>query len=256
MMELNYKEFGQGEPIIILHGLFGTLDNWQTIAKQLATDNTVYIIDQRNHGKSPHADEFDYPTLADDLKTFMESKWIYKATIIGHSMGGKTAMQFALNYPDMVNKLVIVDIAPVNYVGGHETIFKAMLGLDLETLNSRNEINEQLKLDIKEDGVRLFLMKNLTRNKSGKFEWKMNLPVLHKNYAKILSAIESDEVFDSETLFIRGENSQYIKDEMVLDIQDYFPMMQLETIKNAGHWIHAENPKDFLIKLRLFLNYK
>jgi pimeloyl-ACP methyl ester carboxylesterase len=252
-MELNYKEFGQGEPIIILHGLFGTLDNWQTIAKQLAKNFTVFIIDQRNHGKSPHDDLFDYQVLAEDLKGFMESKWIYKATIIGHSMGGKTAMQFALNYPEMVDKLVIVDIAPVDYVGGHETIFNAMFGLDLSVLESRSEINEQLKKDIPEDGVRLFLMKNLSRTKDGKFAWKMNLPALYANYQTILSSIESNDVFDEPTLFIRGEKSNYIKDEMVLDIQDYFPLMQLETVSNAGHWIHAENPKEFLNKLNVFL---
>lgn len=253
-MELNYKEFGQGDPLIILHGLFGTLDNWQTIAKQLAKKHSVFIIDQRNHGKSPHADEFNYPILAEDLKEFMESKWIYKASIIGHSMGGKTAMQFALNYPDMVDKLVIVDIAPITYVGGHETIFQAMFALDLDVLDNRNEINEQLKKNIPEDGVRLFLMKNLTRTKTGKFEWKMNLPVLYKNYQAILTAIDSDEIFDEPTLFIRGANSDYIKDDSVLDIQDYFPLMQLETILNAGHWVHAENPKAFLTQLNQFLD--
>jgi pimeloyl-ACP methyl ester carboxylesterase len=253
-MELNYKQFVQGEPIIILHGLFGTLDNWQTIAKQLAEHYMVYIIDQRNHGKSPHDDAFSYQILADDLKHFMESKWIYKATIIGHSMGGKTAMRFALDNPDMVDKLVIVDIAPKAYVGGHQTIFEAMFDLDLEKLAQRREINDQLKIKIPEDGVRLFLMKNLAREKTGGYRWKMNLPVLYKAYLEILSNIESDDPFEETTLFIRGENSDYIQDDDVLDIQDLFPMMHLETVENAGHWIHAENPKDFLEKLNSFLN--
>jgi pimeloyl-ACP methyl ester carboxylesterase len=253
-MELNYKQFGQGEPIIILHGLFGTLDNWQTIAKQLAKHYMVFIIDQRNHGKSPHSDEFSYPILAEDLKHFMESKWVYKATIIGHSMGGKTAMQFALMYPDMVEKLVIVDIAPKAYKGGHQEIFEAMFGLDLDNLTDRQAIDEELKIKIPEDGVRLFLMKNLSREKDGSYRWKMNLPVLYKEYQAILSNIDSEETFDEATLFIRGENSKYIKDDDVLDIQDLFPMMQLQTIENAGHWVHAENPKSFLAKLNTFLN--
>jgi esterase len=252
-MELNYKQFGQGEPIIILHGLFGTLDNWQTLAKQLAEHHMVFIIDQRNHGKSPHSDEFSYQILADDLKYFMESKWIYKATIIGHSMGGKTAMRFALDYPDMVEKLVIVDIAPKIYKGEHEMIFEAMFSLDLDTLTDRKAIDEQLKINIPEDGVRLFLMKNLSREKDGYYRWKMNLPVLYAAYQAILSEIKSDEIFDKVTLFIRGENSKYIKDDDVLDIQDLFPMMHLETVKNAGHWVHVENPKSFFDKLMTFL---
>ena len=251
-MELNYKQFGQGEPIIILHGLFGTLDNWQTIAKQLAKHYMVYIIDQRNHGKSPHSDAFSYQILADDLKHFMEQQFMYKATIIGHSMGGKTAMRFALDYPDMVEKLVIVDIAPKAYKGGHETIFKAMFGLDLDTLTDRKAIDEQLKINIPEDGVRLFLMKNLSREKDGRYRWKMNLPVLYAAYQEILSDIQSEETFDKTTLFIRGENSKYIKDDDVLDIQDLFPMMQLQTVENAGHWVHAENPKSFFDKLMTF----
>ena len=173
-MELNYKQFGQGEPIIILHGLFGTLDNWQTIAKQLAEHYMVYIIDQRNHGKSPHSDDFSYEIMAEDLKEFMFRHHIYEATIIGHSMGGKVAMRFALDYPDMVSKLVVVDITPKRYKGEHETIFEAMFDLDLKNLIHRKEIDEQLKSRIPNDGVRLFLMKNLAREKTGGYRWKMN----------------------------------------------------------------------------------
>lgn len=252
-MELNYKQFGQGEPIIILHGLFGTLDNWQTIAKQLAKNYMVFIIDQRNHGKSPHSDEFSYKIMADDLKHFMDTHYMYEATIIGHSMGGKVAMRFALDYPDMVEKLVIVDIAPKAYKGGHQTIFEAMFELDLEVMTDRKTIDKALKIKIPEDGVRLFLMKNLARQKSGGYRWKMNLPVLYQQYQEILSEIESDDTFDETTLFIRGENSNYIKDDDVLDIQDLFPFMQLETVSKAGHWVHAANAPEFLSKLNTFL---
>lgn len=245
-MKLNYKQFGQGEPIIILHGLFGTLDNWQTIAKKLAENHMVFIIDQRNHGKSPHSDEFSYKIMAEDLKEFMFQHHIYEAIIMGHSMGGKVAMRFALDYPDMVSKLIIVDIAPKKYKGGHQTIFEAMFDLDLENLTDRRAIDEALKVKIPDDGIRLFLMKNLARQKEGGYRWKMNLPVLYKNYQEILSTIEVDDAYDDEVLFIRGGQSKYIRDEDILDIQEIFPLMQLETIPNTGHWLHAEAPKMFI----------
>lgn len=245
-MKLNYKQFGQGEPIIILHGLFGTLDNWQTIAKKLAENHMVFIIDQRNHGKSPHSDEFSYKIMAEDLKEFMFQHHIYEAIIMGHSMGGKVAMRFALDYPDMVSKLIVVDIAPKKYKGGHQTIFEAMFDLDLENLTDRRAIDEALKVKIPDDGIRLFLMKNLARQKEGGYRWKMNLPVLYKNYQEILSTIEVDDAYDDEVLFIRGGQSKYIRDEDILDIQEIFPLMQLETIPNTGHWLHAEAPKIFI----------
>lgn len=252
-MDLNYKSFGEGYPIIILHGLFGTLDNWQTIAKKLATTNLVYIIDQRNHGRSPHDEEFNYSVMAEDLQAFMESQWIYEAHIIGHSMGGKTAMQFALNYPDMVNKLVVVDIAPKNYEGGHQAIFDALFSLNLTKIENRKEADKQLEAKIEDFGVRQFLLKNLTRSKSGDYEWKMNLPVIHQNYAAILSTIESEDTFDNPTLFIRGGQSDYILDKDLESILNLFPMAQLETVAKAGHWVHASEPIVLLDLVKVFL---
>ncbi len=252
-MTLNYKSFGEGYPIIILHGLFGTLDNWQTIAKKLAEHYTVYIIDQRNHGRSPHDDAFDYTVMADDLQVFMESQWIYEAHVIGHSMGGKTAMQFALNYPDLVNQLVVVDIAPKAYEGGHQTIFEALLSLDLATITSRKEANELLQQKIEDFGVRQFLLKNLTRRKEGGFKWKMNLSVIHQNYAQILSAIESEDSFDNSTLFIRGGISDYVKEEDMANIKTLFPLAELATVAEAGHWVHATAPTILLELVNNFL---
>lgn len=245
-MELNYKSFGQGDPIVILHGLFGTLDNWQTIAKKLADKYMVYIVDQRNHGKSPHAAPMDYPTLAADLKAFLESQWIHHAHIIGHSMGGKTAMQFALDYPDFVDELIVVDIAPKAYAGGHQAIFDALFSIDIDALQSRSEAEEILKSRIDEEGVRLFLLKNLTRKKEGGFRWKMNLPVIHQHYQDILAPIESMFTFDDPALFIRGGKSDYILDTDLDGIKEPFPAASLETIPEAGHWIHAEAPAAFL----------
>lgn len=250
-MTLKFKSFGSGDPVIILHGLFGTLDNWQTMAKRLAEDFTVFIIDQRNHGKSPHMDEINYPLMAEDLRTFMEDHWMYDAHIIGHSMGGKTAMQFALDNQDMVNKLVVVDIAPKAYVGNHQSIFEALFDVPLETLKSRSEAAKILEAKMGNDpGTIQFLLKNLTRNKEGQYNWKMNLPVLHKDYKNILAAVNGAEAFDKETLFIKGGKSNYILEEDQQDIQLLFPEAKFEVVKDSGHWVHAEAP-DALYQLMI-----
>ena len=247
-MDLNYKAFGQGEPIIILHGLFGTLDNWQTVGKQLAEHYSVFLIDQRNHGRSPHTDKIDYPSMAQDLYQFMETQWVYKAYIMGHSMGGKTAMQFALNHPDMVEKLIVVDIAPKAYKGGHQDIFDALTSLDLEKIESRSEADEILKAQIEDTGIRQFLLKNLTRNKEGGYQWKMNLPILVQDYPKLLAEPHAETPFEKPSLFIRGGKSEYILEEDTVLIHELFPEASIKTVPEAGHWVHAEAP-DHLMKL-------
>jgi pimeloyl-ACP methyl ester carboxylesterase len=209
-MQLNYKVFGSGEPLIILHGLLGSLDNWQTIAKELGENFTVFTIDQRNHGRSPHSEEFDYNLLVHDLLNFMYENHIFNAHILGHSMGGKVAMQFALEHSDMVNKLIVADIAPVNYPPGHDIIFEALLAVNLAKMNSRKEVEEIIESYIKNFGVRQFLMKGLTRNSDNTFSWKFNLSSLWSNYNKILNTAETESIFEGETLFIKGENSKYI----------------------------------------------
>ncbi|MEM9990618.1 MAG: alpha/beta fold hydrolase [Bacteroidota bacterium] len=254
MLTLHHKAFGQGDPVVILHGLFGTSDNWQTIGKQLADTFSVYLLDQRNHGRSPHATGLTYPLMAEDLQHFLESNWMYQTHLVGHSMGGKVAMQFALEYPDMLDKLVIVDIAPKDYVGGHELIFKALLALDLKSLKGRQQADKQLQqLGIASFGVRQFLLKNLTRNKTGGYAWKMNLFEIHKHYPDILKNIDSSGIFEGETLFIRGEASNYIQDDDWETILQQFPNARLVTIPNAGHWVHAEAPKELLTHVTDFL---
>lgn len=253
-MELNYKSFGQGEPVIILHGLFGTLDNWQTIARALADEYLVFIVDQRNHGRSPHVPGMSYPLLAEDLREFMESHWIYRAHIVGHSMGGKTAMQFALSYPDMVDRLAIIDIAPKTYSGGHEAIFDALLSLPLNEMDSRQEAEAYLAARINDPGVLQFLLKNLSRDTDGHYAWKMNLPVLHQHYRDILGPIAGDAPFDDPVLFLRGGKSQYIQlpeDEPA--IRTLFPQAGIETVAGAGHWVHAEAPQEVVEHLKSFL---
>ncbi len=260
-MKLNYKTFGQGDPIIILHGLFGTLDNWQTIARQLAESHSVFILDQRNHGRSPHSDTHDYPALAEDLRQFMEAHWMYDgAHVIGHSMGGKTAMQFAFEHPDLVKKLVVVDIAPKAYPGGHFEIFEALQAMDLDNISDRKEAEALLAERIKEEDVRLFLLKNMTRKNppsggqgGGGFEFKMNLPVLWKHYPDILAAVEG-EPFEGESLFIVGGRSKHVtlpEDEGL--IKKLFPNSEIKTIEGAGHWVHAEKPAELLELVRSFL---
>lgn len=252
-LELNYKTFGQGAPIIILHGLFGTLDNWQTIAKKLAEQYSVYILDQRNHGRSPHVDTIDYPSMAEDLAHFMESNWIYKAHIVGHSMGGKTAMQFALNYADLVDHLIVVDIAPKKYPEGHQLIFEALTTINLEQITNRKEADAFLETKIEDFGVRQFLLKNLSRNKEGQYQWKMNLPVIHKFYSEILLPPTLEEPFSGETLFVKGGKSNYIQEEDWPLVKQHFPNARLETIRASGHWVHAEAPQKMLETILRFL---
>lgn len=254
-MQLNYKTFGEGPPLIILHGLFGMLDNWQTAAKQLSDTFMVFILDQRNHGRSPHVDQMDYSSMAHDLQAFMEANWIYEAHLLGHSMGGKTVMQFAIEFPEMVDKLVVVDIAPKAYVGGHQPIFDALHAVDMASIGSRTEADQQLAQLVSDVGIRQFLLKNLSRDKdTGGYRWKMNLPAITKDYPRILEGLQGNGQFDGETLFIRGGKSDYIVAEDEARIKKHFPQSEIRTIEDAGHWVHAENPTAMLQMLRQFLN--
>jgi len=254
-MQLHFKVHGAGHPLLILHGLFGTSDNWQTLGKKLAKDYMVYLIDLRNHGRSFHHDDISYRDMAEDVHRLMNDEWLHEAYVIGHSMGGKTAMQLALNYPDQVQKLVVVDIAPKAYVGGHQEIINALLGVDLGIHTQRTSIAEQLGQTISDPGVVQFLMKNLARQKeTGGFRWKMNLKALSTHYPKILELIQGEDAFDNPSLFVRGGNSNYVLDSDLGDIQQLFPEAVLETVPNAGHWVHAEQPDQLLQVLKGFLD--
>lgn len=249
-MELNHKIMGEGDPIIIMHGLFGMLDNWQSIAKELSQDYMVILIDLRNHGKSPHSDEWNVQVMARDVIEFMQSQWIFEATIIGHSMGGKVAMQVALTEPDMVSNLIVVDIAPRSYERGHDLIFTALNSVPIETVASRGDVEEYLGKYISETGIKLFLMKNLSRNKDGSYRWKMNLPIIEKNYESILQPTLSDFPYEGPTLFISGERSDYIREEDQERIIELFPEAKVETISNAGHWVHADQKDAIIASIR------
>lgn len=251
-MILNHKIIGEGEPVIILHGLFGMLDNWQRFAKTLSETHRVILVDQRNHGKSFRSEEFMYDLLAEDLAELMDVINIPAAHMLGHSMGGKTAMTFVHNYPDKVLSFIIVDIAPKTYPGGHKHIFDAVLGIDIEQAQSRKEIDEKLAKTIKEQAVRLFLMKNLKRKKEGGFKWKANFPILYKTYDTIMGHTLSGEVH-TPGLFVKGGNSDYIETDDVHGINTYFPKARLVEIEGAGHWVHADKPLVLLAEVRQFL---
>ncbi len=250
-MKLNYKSFGSGPPLVICHGLFGMLDNWQTLGKKWANDFTVYLVDLRNHGRSPHDAAFSYALMAEDLREFLESQWIYKSHFLGHSMGGKVVMQLALSEPDFVDKLVVVDMGVGENKAGHHSIFEAMLSLPITTLESRAEAEEHLGKFIAEPGVRLFLMKNLSRNPEGGFRWKMNLKSLHESYAEILAPMP-EGTFEGPSLFIRGNKSNYLPTVLDEAYLGRFPNAKLESLE-AGHWVHAERPTELLQLVSSFL---
>jgi len=245
---------GNGKPVLILHGFLGMLDNWKTIGKQLADDDfQVHLIDQRNHGNSFHSDEFNYDLLADDVCRYCAHFQLTKVFVIGHSMGGKTAMNLAMNHPELIEKLVVVDIAPKIYPPHHADVIAGLLSLDLENLQSRQEADGQLKKYISDFGVRQFLLKNLYRENSGKFGLKCNLKVLSQAEQMIGETFSQYTNFEKPVLFLKGQNSSYIEDNDRITIEKYFPKASVLEIPNAGHWLHAENPKVFYEKLISFL---
>lgn len=253
-MTLNFKKEGNAaESLIILHGLFGSLDNWMTFAKHVSEYFTVYLLDARNHGQSFHDDEFTYECMAKDVKDFMEQQQLEKAIILGHSMGGKTAMQLAFNYPHLVKKLIVADIAPKAYPVHHDEIIKGLQSLDFSVIKTRGEADEKLAESISNFAVRQFLLKNMYWKEKNQLAWRFNLDVIAAQILNVGIEIEASFPFTEPTLFVRGEQSNYVLDEDLADIKNKFPNMKLETISGSGHWIHAEKPKEFLDIIKSFL---
>ncbi|MGV3540534.1 MAG: alpha/beta fold hydrolase [Rufibacter sp.] len=253
-MELHYRTIGEGSPLLILHGLFGYSDNWQTLAKYYGEHFKVYLIDQRNHGRSPHTPDFSYQLMSDDLWEFIDQHQIQDAAILGHSMGGKVAMNFALQHPDKLSKLLVADIAPKAYPPHHDDILEGFHSIDLESLESRQDADDQLAQKVPDVGTRQFLLKNLYRTDDNNFAWRLNLESVEANLDSILGNIESDAPFTKPTLFLRGGNSRYIKPEQDTEqIKRLFPNAEIKTIENAGHWLHAEQPQEFFKLSMAFL---
>jgi esterase len=244
-MLLHFKELGEGKPLVILHGLFGTSDNWQTHAKKLSEYYRVILVDQRNHGHSPWSEDFTYEYLADDLEELIIHLGIDKFTLIGHSMGGKTAMYYAQKYPTRLEKMVVVDIGIKQYPMHHNEIIQGIKSLDLSTIASRSEAEKAMLPFVDSYGVRQFLLKNLYWIEKGKMAWRMNVAILEREMDAILAPIPKIEVW-TPTLFIRGALSNYILDEDWEEIEEIFPDATLETIENAGHWVHSEQSEDFI----------
>jgi pimeloyl-ACP methyl ester carboxylesterase len=244
---------GEGQPVIILHGVFGTSDNWQTFGKQLAEQYQVFLPDQRNHGLSPHSDEFDYQVMAEDLLEFINSHQLKDVIILGHSMGGKVAMFFATKYPDKFEKLIVVDISPRAYPVHHQTILKALGAVKIKEIDSRKEAEDQMKPYIADFGIRQFLLKNLKRNDQDGFEWKLNLSVISRNIERIGEAVDDSRPVNKPVLFVGGEKSDYITEEDSALIKKIFPQSKIVMISDAGHWVHAEQPEQLYREVTDFL---
>lgn len=246
-MKLFFRKIGEGQPILILHGVFGSSDNWFSMSKMIAEKGyAVYALDARNHGQSPRSEDFSYELMADDLNEFIDDNQLEKPIIIGHSMGGKTVMHFAMKYPDKYSKLIIVDIAPKFYPSHHGHIIQGLTSIDLSSLTNRNEADIQLSKYVANAGEKQFLLKNLYRTEDGKFDWRINLPVLSKEIYQIGGDFTNTKEVSALTLFLRGSESGYICDEDIPVIRNFFPNAIIQTIKGAGHWVQAEKPEEFL----------
>jgi pimeloyl-ACP methyl ester carboxylesterase len=258
-MKLFYRKYGKGPPLIILHGLYGSSDNWVTIAKSLSEFYTVYLPDQRNHGQSPHNDIHDYDSMSQDLFELTKELKINKFFLAGHSMGGKTAISFALKWPEMINGLLIADISPfINETTKHSaynqhlTILKAMLYIDLSQISTRREAESVLLEKIPSEKVRGFILKNLKRATDNRFSWKINVFSLLNNLEKIMESIDRQAALNQQitgfpVIFLKGEDSDYLPFDDFRDIQKVFPAAEFVEVPNAGHWIHSDQP-DAVIK--------
>jgi len=270
-MDLFFREEGAGFPIVIVHGLYGSSDNWLTVGKKLSTNYLVYMIDQRNHGRSPNSDDHSYEALKEDLAVFFNARKIDKAILIGHSMGGKTAMAFAADYPERIEKLVVVDIAPKDYFllndesqyYLHKNIMQAMLELDFNNMSTRKDIENYLLQHIDSHSIVQFLLKNVHRKKENhQFEWRLNVRVLYDHLDEIISGVnerwfeDRSPIFNYPVLFIKGAHSNYIIPEDYSLIRRIYPHASIHEIPDAGHWLHAEQPKLFMEVLENFLHQK
>src|SRR5690554_747038 len=255
-MQLHFREYGSSGPaLVILHGLLGASGNWHTLASKSFSDSFhVYAVDMRNHGRSPHSDRFDLPTMAEDVRAFLKQTGHASAHVLGHSMGGKVAMLLALESPEVVDRLVVVDIAPRAYPPHHTEILEALRLLDPGAYSSRTEIDRALSERIASATVRQFLLKNLALDKdTGAYRWQANIEGIDRNYDAINAAIESNSTFNGPALFVRGEKSDYVQDEDREQILKLFPNARIETISGAGHWVHAEAPEPFAQTVLSFL---
>lgn len=254
---LHSKIYGEDidkTPLLVMHGLFGMLDNWASFGRLFGETMPCHLVDLRNHGKSFHSDEMTLQDLAEDVVHYLHHHQIEKAHILGHSLGGKVAMQLAISHPHLVEKLIVVDIAPKAYPPHHQGVFEALQSVDFSQIQSRKEVEEVLSQKITEKSVVQFLMKNLYWETESRLNWRFNLKVLSEKYSDFVSNAVKFGEFEGETLFIRGEKSKYILPQDELLIRQQFPNSKIETIPNAGHWVQVENPVAFNEVVRKFID--
>ncbi len=246
-MKLAYREFGTGQPLIILHGLFGQSDNWNSLAKRFAESGfRVFTIDQRNHGLSPHSSVWTYQAMAEDLKEFIETHQLHNPILLGHSMGGKTVMFFELLFSGIAEKIIVADIAPKAYEPHHDAVLKALNAVDFSDINTRKDAEAVLSEYISDFGTKQFLLKNIywREDETKQMAWRFNLETITKEYDNVGVTIP-DGSSNVTCLFVRGEKSNYVLDSDLPAIENHFPNYQLKTIANSGHWVHAEQPETF-----------
>lgn len=253
-MELFCRHIGKGDPIIILHGLFGSSDNWMTVAHRLGEKRNVYVPDLRNHGQSLHSDIWNYEVMVEDVWDTIEKYHLKKPVVLGHSMGGKVAMHFSVRFPNLVDKLIVVDIAPRFYPVHHKAILDGLNALELSKIETRYEANQELSKYIPDAAVRQFLLKNLNRTEDNEFVWKLNLKVITEQIENVGRSLEPDQLkFNGPTLFIRGTKSDYITPEEYKLIAEIYPNNFIASIRDSGHWVHVENSALFLKIVENFL---
>jgi len=244
-MRLHYEVQGDGRPLVILHGFLGSSENWRAMRKLFATTYKVFSVDQRNHGSSPHSSTMNYSVMTEDLREFLAEQGLSEVFLLGHSMGGKVAMQFASASPAAIEKLVIVDIAPKAYPPAQRLLLQAMQNLELRGLKTYGEAEAALGATISDAALRKFVVKNLTRDRNGEFHWRIGLDSLAANYDQLIQAPAMSNSFDKPTCFIRGGLSRFIDNEDFAAIRKYFPRAELHTVPNAGHWVHIDAPEEF-----------
>ncbi|SMF54718.1 esterase [Alteromonadaceae bacterium Bs31] len=248
-MPLNARQAGTGKPVVLIHGLFGSLENLGGIARQLAKHYCVHSIDLPNHGRSPHSDETSLAQMAEQVYHWLQKQSFQHASFIGHSLGGKVAMELALDHPTCVDRLAVLDISPVHYDPHHHQVFQGLLAIRPDELNSRGQAEEILAQHVEEPAVRSFLLKNLARQGKG-YGWRMNLNTLHKHYPQLVKGNRSGACFRGKTLFLKGGRSAYIQNSHHGEIVSRFPSAQFKIVADTGHWLHAEKP-DLVTRLLL-----
>lgn len=250
--QLYYKRYGSGEPLIILHGLFGCWDNWHPVAKDLSRRFNVVVPDLRNHGRSFHSERFDYDAMADDIRRLMDDLDVRRASLLGHSMGGKVALRFAALFPERLERLIVADITHRASRPVYAEAVRALARLDVKSITRLKEAEERLRPAIPDPAVRLFLLKNLDHLEDGSYRWKVNLGAIRRTIDIICGPVAVRKTL-APCLFIRGGRSGYIRDADWPEIRRLFPQAELATIPHAGHWVHVDDPKAFLQVVNVFM---